>query len=81
MKMNLTFCRACFVEIIFLLFTFHLLGQPISKSVEDYSCLIKSNVYKDYKLMFRKGGGALKYPFLTPGSNQYDNVCGIGTRG
>ena len=43
-------------------------------AVSDYISIIKSNIYKDYKGMYRKGGGSLVYPFLTPGSNQYDNV-------
>lgn len=43
-------------------------------SISDYISVIKTNVYKDYKKMYRKGGGSLVYPFLTPGSNQYDNV-------
>ena len=49
-----------------------LYGQ--ADSVFHYIPVIKSNIYKDYKGMYRKGGGALVYPFLTPGSNQYDNV-------
>lgn len=44
------------------------------KTSDQYSDIIKSYVYKDYKGMFRKSGGALKYPFLTPGSKQYDDV-------
>ena len=43
-------------------------------SLSHYISVIKSNIYKDYKGMYRKGGGSLVYPFLTPGSNQYDNV-------
>jgi Glycosyl hydrolase family 63 C-terminal domain len=43
-------------------------------SIAHFSSIIKTNIYKDYKKMYRKGGGALLYPFLTPGSNQYDNV-------
>ena len=43
-------------------------------AVSDYISIIKSNIYKDYKGMYRKGGGSLVYPFITPGSNQYDNV-------
>lgn len=46
----------------------------VKDSISDYISVIKSNVYKDYKNMYRKGGGSLVYPFLTPGSNQYDNV-------
>jgi len=45
------------------------------KNTEDrYVGIIKDNIYKDYKLMYRKGAGALKYSFLTPGSKQYSNV-------
>src|SRR5262249_30990417 len=43
-------------------------------SLKHLTAVIKSNIYKDYKLMYRKASGALVYPFLTPGSNQYDNV-------
>lgn len=43
-------------------------------SLSHYSTVVKSYVYKDYKGMYREGGGSLVYPFLTPGSNQYDNV-------
>jgi len=43
-------------------------------SEEQYAGIIKSNVYKDYKGMYRKGAGSLKYSFLTPGSKQYSNV-------
>jgi len=50
------------------------LGQSGAKAVADYSSLVKSSVCKDYKKMYREGSGALKFPFLTPGSNQYDNV-------
>lgn len=43
-------------------------------SVSHYSSVVKTHIYKDYKGMYRDGGGSLVYPFLTPGSNQYDNV-------
>ena len=45
-----------------------------SDSVSHYSSIVKSHIYQDYKGMYREGGGSLVYPFLTPGSNQYDNV-------
>ncbi|KJD34314.1 glycoside hydrolase family 37 [Tamlana nanhaiensis] len=48
-------------------------GQQ-SDSISNYSNIIKSYVYKDYKKMYRPASGALTYPFLTPGSNQYANV-------
>ncbi len=43
-------------------------------SLAAYISTIRKHVYKDYKAMYRPGGGALVYPFLTPGSLQYDNV-------
>ena len=43
-------------------------------SISHYISKIKSHVYKDFKGMYRKANGALVYPFLTPGSNQYSNV-------
>ncbi|MFI1744258.1 MGH1-like glycoside hydrolase domain-containing protein [Thalassobellus sediminis] len=43
-------------------------------SISRFASIIKKNVYKDYKNMYRPGSGSLVYPFLTPGSNQYDNV-------
>ncbi len=39
-----------------------------------YSALIRENLAANYKGMFREAGGALAYPFLTPGSNQYADV-------
>ncbi len=36
--------------------------------------LIRENLYANYKGMFREAGGALAYPFLTPGSDQYADV-------
>ncbi|MHB9143019.1 MAG: MGH1-like glycoside hydrolase domain-containing protein [Paludibacter sp.] len=49
-------------------------NNKTNDSVSNYIKIIKSYIYKDYKLMYRPGAGALVYPFLTPGSNQYDNV-------
>lgn len=48
-------------------------SQP-SDSVVHYISVIKSHVYKDFKGMYRKAGGTLVYPSITPGSIQYDNV-------
>lgn len=44
------------------------------KEWDQYSKIIKKTIYNDYKGMFRESGGALKYPFITPGSNQYADV-------
>jgi len=43
-------------------------------NLPEYISIIKSNIYKDYKKMYRPGSGSLVFPFLTPGSNQYSNV-------
>lgn len=46
------------------------LPDSLEKEVEA----IKTNIYGDYKGMFREGSGSLVYPFITPGSDQYANV-------
>ena len=44
-------------------------------SLEAYRQLIKRHIYDDYKQMYRQPeGGALIYPYLTPGSKQYAKV-------
>lgn len=66
MKKSITVLVACFMY----------LGCLAQKkdSISHYATIIKSFVYKDYKNMYRPSSGALVYPFLTPGSNQYANV-------
>jgi len=51
-----------------------LAAKSTAKSRPDYSTIIKAHVYKDYKKMYRQPSGSLRFPFLTPGSNQYANV-------
>jgi hypothetical protein len=68
MKNKITICL--FISLF--LYT-NIYSQQID-SISHYIQIIKSHVYKDYKGMYRKAAGALFYPFLTPGSNQYDNV-------
>jgi hypothetical protein len=63
-----------FCTLLFFLTGYNSLYSQKGDSVSQYVSIIKSNIYKDYKGMYRKGGGSLIYPFLTPGSNQYDNV-------
>ncbi|MGB7338216.1 MAG: trehalase family glycosidase [Phototrophicaceae bacterium] len=41
---------------------------------QTYSDLIRENLLKHYKGMFREAGGNMPYPFLTPGSQQYHDV-------
>jgi hypothetical protein len=48
-------------------------AQP-AENWQAYSSLIKTTIQKEYKGMFRKGGGLLPYPFLPPGSVQYNDV-------
>ncbi len=50
-----------------------LMGQN-DKSWEDYVPILKKHIYSDYKGMFKEAGGALEYPFITPGSDQYADV-------
>ena len=52
----------------------HLLNAQV-KGSEEHRMLIKQHVYQDYKQMYRQpSGGSLVYPYLTPGSKQYDKV-------
>ena len=45
------------------------------KATKEHRELIKKHIYGDYKLMYRQPtGGALVYPYLTPGSKQYASV-------
>ena len=45
------------------------------KATDEHVALIKQHIYKDYKGMYRQpSGGALVFPYLTPGSQQYDKV-------
>ena len=41
------------------------------ENVEKYKRICREHIYKEMKGMYREAGGALKYPFLAPGSNQY----------
>ena len=45
------------------------------KATKEHRELIKQHIYEDYKQMYRQpSGGALIYPYLTPGSRQYAHV-------
>ena len=41
---------------------------------KKYVPIIQQALSKDYKKMFREKGGALEYPFIVPGSAQYNDV-------
>lgn len=47
--------------------------SQLPDSLKDYSKLIRQHLYTDYKGMFRQPGGALVYPYITPGSDAYAN--------
>ncbi|HBE02240.1 MAG TPA: glycoside hydrolase family 37, partial [Spirochaetia bacterium] len=36
--------------------------------------IIKNKLYSDYRGMYKEAGGALPFPFITPGSQQYSDV-------
>ncbi len=42
-----------------------------AQNVEKYKSICRKYIYKDMKGMYREAGGALKFPFLAPGSSQY----------
>lgn len=41
------------------------------ENIQKYKEICRKCIYKDMKGMYREAGGALKYPFLAPGSSQY----------
>ena len=46
-----------------------------TSATNEHITLIKEHICKDYKGMYRQpSGGALVFPYLTPGSQQYDKV-------
>lgn len=44
------------------------------EEIQEYIRLIRKHIYDHYSGMFREAGGAFEYKFLTPGSEQYDDV-------
>ena len=41
--------------------------------LQKYIKIIRDNIFKDYKGMFKPAKGNLKYPFITPGSSSYQD--------
>ncbi len=39
-----------------------------------YSDIVRTNIHKDFKKMYREAGNALAYPFLAAGSDAYNDV-------
>ncbi|MFW6303018.1 MAG: glycoside hydrolase family 37, partial [Candidatus Sumerlaeota bacterium] len=46
----------------------------MSKAAEAYFDIIREHLTSDYNGMYREAGEKIKYPFLTPGSEQYADV-------
>lgn len=46
----------------------------MDKEIQKYIQIIREKIHKSYKGMFREAGKVFKYPFLTPGSEQYADV-------
>ena len=50
-------------------------SDSTAQKISSYKQLCKEHICKDYTLMFRDApGGALVYPYITPGSQGYANV-------
>lgn len=47
------------------------LPERTPENIEKYKRICREQIHKEMKGMYREAGGALKYPFLAPGSNQY----------
>lgn len=47
------------------------LPERTPENVRKYKKICRDNIRKDMRGMYREAGGALSYPFLAPGSNQY----------
>lgn len=58
--------------LISVLFTLAAHAEP-DADIQSYIGIIREHIYKDYPGMFKPAKGALKYPFITPGSSQYEN--------
>ncbi len=48
--------------------------RAVVTKLDQQIAFLRSKLPKDYQLMLRPAGGALKHPFLTPGSDQYADV-------
>jgi hypothetical protein len=64
--------KKAFLSVLLFSFTTIAVAQ-ISDSLKNNVQTIKKHVYQDYKGMFRKAGGALIFPYITPGSDAYAN--------
>ena len=63
------------LKLTLLIVVFAHVGNVVASDMKKYRQIIKQHIYADYKLMYKQPeGGALLYPYLTPGSKQYAAV-------
>ena len=48
-------------------------GADTDSETQHYIKVIRQNIFKDYKGMFRPAKGVLKYPYITPGNASYQD--------
>src|ERR1700722_20594305 len=48
-------------------------GAGTNTETQYYIKVIRENIFKDYKGMFRPAEGALKHPYIVPGCTSYQN--------
>jgi putative isomerase len=48
-------------------------GADAPAETQHYIGIIRQNIFKDYKGMFKPAKGNLKYPFITPGCSSYQD--------
>ncbi|MGW8314685.1 MAG: MGH1-like glycoside hydrolase domain-containing protein [Bacteroidales bacterium] len=66
--------RAIFPAIVLLSVAYSSFAQMPERTpehIERYKAICREYIHKEMKGMYREAGGALPYPFLAPGSNQY----------
>ncbi len=59
---------------LLLLFFISNINAQTKNDYKKYIPILKKHIFSDYKGMYKEAGDALKYPFLTPGSDQYSDV-------
>jgi glycogen debranching enzyme len=50
---------------------FSQVSERTPENLEKYKRICREHIHREMKGMYREAGGALQYPFLAPGSNQY----------
>lgn len=61
------------VIILLMCFAFTAIGSDTQTEMQHYIGVIRTNIFKEYKGMFKPAKGLLKYPFITPGCSSYQD--------